>query len=224
MENLFFEPQLTSTFVLNREEAHHVKVLRLQEGDIFSVTDGRGLLAKARILKINREITCEITDSQTVKKPKPIHLAAAPVKSSDRMEWMVEKCVETGLEKISFFFSQHSERRKINRERLEKIAISAMKQSHQCRLPVLSLTTFPDILKSPADQKFIGCLCEEAKPLLTVAAPDKTSLLLIGPEGDFSPQEIQQAKEAGFTPVTLSENRLRTETAGLVGCCVLNLI
>lgn len=225
LENLFFEPNLQPSFELNREESRHAcRALRLQAGHVFWVTDGKGVLAKAKILNVGETCLCEITESKIAAKPNPVHIAAAPVKNMERMEWMTEKCTEMGAEKISFFFSRHSERRKLNMERLEKIAVSAMKQSHQCWLPVLRLVSFDEILQSPADEKFIAHLCGEAKPLITAAAAHKSHLVLIGPEGDFSPSEVQQAKEHGFVPVSLSQNRLRTETAGVVACCTLQLI
>lgn len=196
----------------------------MQAGNVFPVTNGKGTLAKARILKTGETCTCEIIESKNIEKPTSVHLAIAPTKNIDRMEWMVEKCVEIGVEKISFFFSQHSERKKLNLERLEKMAVAAMKQSYQGWLPVLSISTFEEILQAPADEKFIGHLCNEAKPLITVATAKKSHLILIGPEGDFSSLEIQQAIGHGFLPVSLSQNRLRTETAGFVGCCVLSLV
>ncbi len=146
----------------------------------------------------------------------------------DRIEWFVEKAVEIGIEQISFFFGQHSERRVLKLERLEKIAIAAMKQSLQSFLPRLDeAVSFSDLLKTVDEpQRFLAHLpaSEPPSPLTNVATKNGQYAVLIGPEGDFSGKELQQAVDAGFGMVTLGNNRLRTETAALTACQLLNFI
>ena len=146
----------------------------------------------------------------------------------DRIEWFVEKAVEIGIERISFFFGQHSERRVLKLERLEKIAVAAMKQSLQSFLPRLDeAVSLSELLKTVDEpQRFLAHLPanESPSPLGNVAMPGGRYAVLIGPEGDFSDKEIQQAMEAGFRMVTLGPNRLRTETAALTACQLLNFI
>lgn len=141
------------------------------------------------------------------------------------MEWLVEKCVEIGIDQITFIYCQHSERKKINMDRLEKVAISAMKQSQQVWLPKLRDTSFQQIMTSSESQRFIAHV-DATNPfhLSQQATEGGTYLILIGPEGDFSEDELRTAQANGFRKVNLGPNRLRTETAGLLAVTALNLI
>lgn len=220
-----------NNFQLDEEESRHaVKVLRLKERDTISLVDGKGGFYLAEISQADpKKCTLKILQAQQNygKKNYFIHLAIAPTKNMDRIEWMVEKCVEIGIDKISFIKCQRSERKNVNPERIEKIAVSAMKQSLKAYLPKIhDLISFKDFLNSELeDQRFIGHLEEgEKKDLQNAARKSGNYCILIGPEGDFSPEEIEQAKVKGFTPVNLGPSRLRTETAGMVSCHILNLV
>ena len=197
-------------------------------GDQIPVTDGKGHLYQCRISATSAK-TCslEIIEQKKIDKPNHfIHIALAPTKSSDRTEWFVEKCVEFGIQKISFINTQHSERNKINLERITKVAVAAMKQSGQVWLPELDgMISFQTILKSPADQTFVAYAGEKTSPSLqSKAEKNKSYLVLIGPEGDFAESEITLAQQARFQSISLGPNTLRTETAGVAACHVLNLI
>ncbi|WP_299534814.1 16S rRNA (uracil(1498)-N(3))-methyltransferase [Ulvibacterium sp.] len=230
---LFYNPTLdtsVSQFVLNQEESRHiVKVLRKKEGDILQITNGKGYLFQAKILLADlKKCSAEIV-STTKKHPKryALHLAVAPTKNIDRFEWFLEKATEIGIDEITPILCKRSERKAIKRERLEKIIISAMKQSLQTYLPKLNdPMPYENFIEStPEGLLFIAhCENEEKLDLKRRVAPDKDITILIGPEGDFSSSEIKQAYEKGFLPVSLGKNRLRTETAALVGCTIVTTI
>ncbi|MEN8116270.1 MAG: RsmE family RNA methyltransferase, partial [Bacteroidota bacterium] len=155
------------------------------------------------------------------------HIVIAPTKNIDRFEWFLEKCTEIGIDEITPILSEHSERKVIKPGRLEKIVVSAMKQSVKAYLPKLNeLTSFNDLVKtSDAPAKFIAhCNGGEKPHLKNNIEPGKNVLILIGPEGDFSPAEVELAKENGFKEISLGTSRLRTETAGVVACHIVNLI
>ncbi len=199
-------------------------------GDIIEIIDGKGNWYEAKISKAH-EKRCEVkitNAKQVVERPNySIHLAIAPTKNADRMEWMIEKCTEIGVDEISFLETRYSERKVQKLERLEKIAISAMKQSGQAFLPKLNeMQKISTFLQQPfADQKYIAHLEEGERKLLSkIAIPSSKYVILIGPEGDFSEDEIKLANKNGFLSVSLGSTRLRTETAGLVSCMTLNLI
>jgi 16S rRNA (uracil1498-N3)-methyltransferase len=156
-----------------------------------------------------------------------VHVAIAPTKNIERMEWFLEKATEIGIDRITPLLCRYSERKEIKTDRLEKVMVSAMKQSLKAYLPKLDpLTRFNDFIREPFDgQKFIAHCEEQHRDLLTVKIlPHGNYLILIGPEGDFSSEEIETAIRAGFQPVSLGESRLRTETAGLVACHTFNLM
>ena len=232
--HLFYQPRVDSSAaiqVLSEDDSRHaIKTLRLGVGDVIAVTDGHGNCYSAVISQADaRRCGFRITDTQTTApRPFSIRICVAPTKNLDRIEWFVEKSVEIGIERISFFFGQHSERRVLKLERLEKIAISAMKQSLQSFLPQLDeAVSFSELLKTIGEEgRFIAHLPVNQPPinLAKVAAPSGQYAVLIGPEGDFSDREIQQAVAAGFQMVTLGSNRLRTETAALTACQLLNFI
>ncbi|MBX2898747.1 MAG: 16S rRNA (uracil(1498)-N(3))-methyltransferase [Cyclobacteriaceae bacterium] len=228
--NLFYQPAIPrGVHALDEDESWHaVKVLRMQVGDVLLLTDGAGCFYKARITNTaSRTCTFEITDT-IAQQPRNyrITLAVAPTKNADRMEWLVEKATEVGVEEIHFMRCQNSERKTLNTERLVKIAVSAMKQSGQCVLPAIyPIKPFAEIVALQADQKFIGYVNSTNSHLLKYAAqPAKSYLVLIGPEGDFRPDELKVALQNGFGMISLGSNRLRTETAALVACQTLNFV
>lgn len=200
----------------------------MTEGQNLDLTDGRGFFYVAKITKADpKKSAFEILEKrQGTKRDFHIHIAIAPTKNADRIEWFIEKATEIGIDQISFMLCKNSERKVINHERLEKVAISAMKQSQQAWLPQLSpMTPFKEIISAQADQKFIAYVdSENPKHLKTAATRGKKYTVLIGPEGDFSKEELSQAMNLGFEKVSLGQNRLRTETAGLVAVQILNLI
>ena len=219
-----FAPDVTATaatYLLSEDESKHaVRVLRLGMGDEVELLDGRGGRYRAAVAAANpKRCQLRITQYETVP-PRPYftHVAVAPTKNIDRMEWFVEKAVEVGVERISFLRCARSERRELKLERLEKIAISALKQSGQAWLPQLDeLTDFAAFVGSiePAST-FIAHLEEgERTNLAQVVAAQPRCCVLIGPEGDFTPGEIELALSKGIRPVTLGASRLRTETAAL---------
>lgn len=234
--HLFYQPDAQTVQQLTEDDSRHaVKTLRLGIGDAIAVTDGQGNRYSAVISKADaRQCAFRITDQQTTPaRPFSIRLCVAPTKNLDRIEWFVEKAVEVGIERISFFFGQHSERRVLKLERLEKIAVAAMKQSLQSWLPQLDeAVSLDNLLKTVGEeQRFIAHLPERsvdteepAIHLMQAATSGGQYAVLIGPEGDFSERELQQAVSAGFQMVTLGPNRLRTETAALTACQILNLI
>ena len=200
----------------------------MSAGDDIKITDGKGFFYQAQIVSIDsKKCVFKITAHEKIpKKSYHIHIAIAPTKNADRIEWFVEKAVEIGVHEISFILCKNSERKVLNLERIEKIAISAMKQSQQACMPILHpLQPFNEILKQSADQKFIGHV-DSSNPvhLKAMAKPNKSYLVLIGPEGDFSKEELNTSLQAGFEKVSLGKNRLRTETAGLTACQTLQFV
>jgi 16S rRNA (uracil1498-N3)-methyltransferase len=227
--NLFYQPGISEGInYLDAEESRHAaRVLRMSEGDQLTLTDGKGFFYSARITKADsKKCQFKILDKkETLRKNFHIHVAIAPTKNADRIEWFVEKSTEIGIDEISFILCENSERKVINAERVEKIAVSALKQSQQALLPKLNeLVPFKNILEAKADQKFIGFV-DSSNPshLKSLAQSGKKYLMLIGPEGDFSNEELELAIKTGFQKVGLGTNRLRTETAGLVAVQVLAL-
>ena len=202
--------------------------MRLKSGDSIDVTDGKGVFYEAQITNPDlSKCGFEIRTTKVLpQKAFRIHIAIAPTKNTDRIEWFVEKAVELGIDRISFILCANSERKSIKIDRLEKISVSAMKQSRQAWLPQLSpLLPFKDVLNSAAKQKFIAFVdSQNPQHLKSAAKPGGEALVLIGPEGDFSTEELQNALDLGFQKVSLGRNRLRTETAGLAACHILNLI
>lgn len=230
--NIFYEPDIQKILQLNNEESRHaVKVLRLSAGDLLHVVDGKGGFYKCQV-KTPNDKKCEIKIVEETQnyglRDYYIHLIIAPTKNLDRIEWMVEKCVEIGINEISFIQTRYSERKEIKTIRIEKIAIGAMKQSLKAFLPKINeMISWKEFLKKDYSENFkmIAHLEEGDRKLIQqIAQPKGKYAILIGPEGDFSSEEINQALEKSFVPVTLGESRLRTETAGLVACHALNII
>jgi 16S rRNA (uracil1498-N3)-methyltransferase len=228
---LFYVPNLTAGNVLPEEESQHaVKVLRLQIGAEITVVDGVGGFYKARITQPHpKHCSFEIFETQTGfgKRDYKLHIAIAPTKNIERLEWFIEKATEIGIDEITPVICRFSERKIVKEERLEKIIVSAAKQSLKAYFPKLnSLCTFDELMKKhEASHKFIAHCYEEDKRLLqTEIIKSKDVLILIGPEGDFSKEEVQKAISLGFVPVSLGESRLRTETAGVVACHTVAII
>jgi 16S rRNA (uracil1498-N3)-methyltransferase len=226
---LFYQPEAVQH--LSEDDSRHaIKTLRLGVGNTIAVTDGQGNRYSAVITQADaRRCAFRVTETGTTPaRPFAIRICVAPTKNTDRIEWFVEKAVEIGIERISFFYGQHSERRVLKVERLEKIAIAAMKQSLQSYLPRLDeAVSFTELVKTVNDeQRFIAHLPADIPPANLAKAASKSGryVVLIGPEGDFSEPEIQQAVSVGFEMVTLGPNRLRTETAALTACQLLNFI
>ena len=230
----FYAPDIDTTGLLPEGESEHaVRVLRRRPGDEVEAVDGKGTLFRCRLLDDNpRGAAVEIVERIAMQKVwKPyITVAVAPTKHADRMEWLVEKLVEIGIDRFVPLRCERSERKELKRERIEKIAVSAMKQSLKAVLPriddTVTLKNFlAEYAASPA-QKFVGyCDADTPRRLLAKAyAPGSDVTLLIGPEGDFSPAEIEACLNAGFTPVTMGDNRLRTETAALVGTDTIHIV
>ncbi|WP_026995448.1 16S rRNA (uracil(1498)-N(3))-methyltransferase [Flectobacillus major] len=230
--NLFYQPEIQSQQRLNEEESRHaVKVLRLQEGELIHVIDGKGGLFKCSILKAHDK-KCELNileyQSNFGVRNYYFHLVIAPTKNLDRIEWMIEKCVEIGIDEITFVQTRYSERKEVKLPRIEKIAVGAMKQSLKAFMPKINeMITWKEFLKKDllATHNLIAHLEDGERHLLkNVPLAGESTCVLIGPEGDFSNDEITQALQKGFRAVSLGDSRLRTETAGLVACHTLNLI
>lgn len=201
-----------------------IQVLRRQKGDTVLLADGKGRRYEAAITDDHRKkCVTEIRGVEEMPRPEPrIRIAIAFTKNAARMEWFLEKAVEIGVQEIIPLVTMRTEKEKLKAERLENILVSAMLQSRQWFLPALAEPTPLETLMSATEQRFIAhCLPGEKPHLLSVMQAAKDSLLLIGPEGDFTSQEVELALQYGFTPVSLGNTRLRTETAGMVGCALM---
>ncbi len=224
---LFYQPDLTLSHLTTEESHHAIRVLRMRIGAALEVTDGLGTLASAELTSTeSRKAAFKITNSTKFpRRASQIHLAVAPTKNIDRMEWMVEKCTEIGVDKISFVRCHTSERPKIPLERLIKVAVSAMKQSEQVWMPELGeMLPFDQFLSNVTEvQRFIAHVDETNSNHLTKMVKHQGDcILLVGPEGDFTKDELDLAISIGFTKVSLGQNRLRTETAAIFGVVALN--
>lgn len=215
--------------MLSADEAHHCyKVMRHKTGDELWVTDGRGCLYRVIISAIDqRNCLFQVLNKENRSTNDiSLHIAIAPPKNIDRFEWFLEKATEMGITEITPLRCENSERTVIKPERLEKILLSAMKQSLDCQKPKLNeLTSFSDFCKKTVDPVFFAhCEDGEKKHLAQLYAPHSNAIILIGPEGDFSPKEIALAREKKFTEISLGNKRLRTETAGLVACNCIHTV
>ena len=231
----FYVPDAANAIELPEEEAQHaVRVLRMGSGDEMMLMDGEGTFYKAVITEATKK-RCLYRIEETLPQHRQwqphLHLAVAPTKNMDRMEWLAEKATEIGFDELTFLKCRWSERTAIKTERIEKILISAMKQSHKAWKPTLNeITDFTAFLKkiqSEHTRKYI-CHCHDDisadKPhLKDVIESGQDTLVLIGPEGDFSVEEVQAALTQGFQSVTLGKSRLRTETAAMVAVHLMNL-
>ncbi len=229
----FYAPEIETELTLPEEEALHcIKVLRTRPGDLIEVIDGKGNRFSCRLTDDNpRHATVEIEAKTAIPLSwtTEITVAVAPTKNMDRMEWTVEKLTEIGINRIIPLHCRYSERKDIKVDRLQRIAVSAMKQSLKTVLPEITpMRSFKEIVQScTADQKFIA-YCDPSIPRKLLACEYRpvadSVLIFIGPEGDFSKEEISAAINAGFMPISLGENRLRTETAALVVCDTIHII
>jgi len=228
----FYTTRITGAqAILDGEEARHcAQVLRMRTGDELTLVDGQGGWFRAVLAEIGkRECRVEILETKLDygKRPFRVHLAVAPTKNMARWEWMLEKATEIGVDQVTPLITKRSERIAVRHDRLEKIAISAMKQSEQAFLPVVSEPMdFPDLVARAAyPQRFIPhCLDGVKSPLSQNCEPGKDVLILIGPEGDFTPEEVELALSLGFLPTDLGHNRLRTETAGIVALAAVHFV
>lgn len=233
-ERYFYVPDADKRQTLPDEEAvHAVRVLRLSPGDEMMLMDGRGTFFQAVVTEATqRRCAYEIlaTLPQQPQWTGRVHLALAPTKMMERTEWLVEKATETGIDELSLIDCQFSERRAVKMPRIEKIAVAAMKQSRKAWLPQLNeMQSFRHFIgRHTTGRRFIAhCYNEIPREhlfeLLGEGQPDEAALVMIGPEGDFSFDEVQMAIEAGFVSVDLGKSRLRTETAGLAAVMMMQL-
>jgi len=261
--NLFYTPDITGgIYSLNEEESRHCqKVLRLRQGDSIHLTDGRGTLFEAKITDLqSRRVTVEVTSRQDGfgRRDYFLHLAVAPTKNIDRFEWFLEKATEIGVDEITPLICDHSERRQLRTDRLEKVITAAVKQSlkayhpklnepialgefltspppspHASPLPSLHAPMPPGLPASslprfPADSqntnKFIAYITLDAPLLKQLYQKGSSAIILIGPEGDFSPSEVESAITSGYQVISLGKSRLRTETAAIAACHTIELV
>jgi 16S rRNA (uracil1498-N3)-methyltransferase len=250
--NLFYTPDIAgNTYSLNEDESRHCqKVLRLGKGDMVNLTDGKGVLYEARISEFqNRKITVEIISRKDSfgRRDYYLHMAVAPTKSIDRFEWFLEKATEIGVDEITPLICEHSERRQLRVDRLQKVITAAMKQSLKAYHPKLNepvlfgnflssehyssrppgpqaspLPRFPD--DSLQESKFIAYITPDAPLLKHLYQKGSNASILIGPEGDFSPSEVDAATASGYRIISLGNSRLRTETAAIAACHTIELL
>ena len=231
---LFYNPDLTketTQITFDKIESRHiVRVLRKKEDAILHITNGKGFLFDAKIIiASDKKCVAEIIEIQ--EKPKPwnyyLHIAIAPTKNNDRIEWFLEKATEIGIDEITPIICSNSERRIVKLDRFEKIIQSAMKQSLKFTLPKINEPIkFNDFINQDFEGTFCIAHCEELEKnsLKSVVNPSEKTTILIGPEGDFSSQEITKALEKNSIPISLGESRLRTETAALVAVQSISFI
>ena len=226
---LFFTEKPESEIVLSKEESKHAtKVLRKKEGDILNFADGKGGFYRAEITVADTK-NCKLQIISSEQKPKQhnyyLHIAIAPTKNMDRYEWFLEKATEIGIDEITPIICDHSERKVLKTERCNRILLSAMKQSLTFHLPKLNeAITLKDFLKQEFEGNKYIAHCEKSDKLeLKNEKLEEKTLILIGPEGDFSPTEIEIALQNQFKAISLGESRLRTETAGLVAVHTINI-
>lgn len=232
INNFFFSPDIGGQFhTLNKDDSNHlVRVLRIQQGGKVFVSNGKGSVFECVVSNPDPKC-CQL---EIIHKKKGddqrnfnLNIGIAPTKNINRFEWFLEKCTEIGVDIFTPFISENSERKVIKEERLNRVITAAVKQSLKSLHPELkALTGFKDLIHEPfSGQKFIAYVDADLKDeLFDVCKPTTDTLILIGPEGDFSNYEIAQAKENGFIPVRLGSSRLRTETAGIAACHIVNLV
>ncbi|WP_317040455.1 16S rRNA (uracil(1498)-N(3))-methyltransferase [Parapedobacter koreensis] len=226
---MFYTPGILpgdSAFTLDEEESKHaVRVLRMAEGHHVHLVDGRGGLYTAVVVDAHpKRAVLEIISATAnhAKRPYYLHIAIAPTKNIDRVEWFLEKATEVGIDEVTPLICEHSERKEVKTDRLNKVMVAAMKQSLKAHLPKLNEPVkFADFLDATqrGSQKCIAYCAEGEKGYLSqMVAPAGHYTILIGPEGDFSDAEIEAALSLDYAPITLGDARLRTETAALMAC------
>lgn len=222
----FFVKQINeSRIVLDEDTSKHmINVLRMKNGEEVLLTDGKGKKAKAAIVDDNRK-KCAVEVSfieEEKEREKKVAIGISLIKNSSRFEWFLEKATEMGVSEIIPLICERTEKEKFRFHRMQNLLISAMLQSQQCRLPVLhEPVEFEKAIQLSFDRKFIAHCEKSGKEKLTIATHQLPTLLLIGPEGDFTHEEIELALKNNFVPVSLGRTRLRTETAGIVGAVIL---
>ncbi len=228
--NLFYHPNISlengSEVIFDKDESRHIaKVLRKKEGDLLEVTDGKGTFFKVQIDSLMpKQCVASIQSSESVPPlPYKLHMAVAPTKNNDRFEWFLEKATEIGIHRITPIICEHSERKVIKKDRLERIVESAMKQSLKAHKPILDdAQSFVDFLKETEGKSFkkMIAFCGDGDKisLKKGVSQGENALIMIGPEGDFSYREFELALQNGYEGITLGNSRLRTETAAIVAC------
>lgn len=231
--HIFYTPDITqNTYTLNEEESKHcVRVLRLTVGAVVNLVDGKGGFYTAEITSDNpKKVALSILKVETEyhKRNHYLHIAVAPTKNIDRIEWFLEKATELGIDEITPIITDRSERRVVKEDRLNKVITSAVKQSIKAYHPKLNdAIAFDAFLKQPfeGEKLMAHCIDEGEKQYISqLVAPHQKYLILIGPEGDFTPEEVNLALNKGFKALTLGDNRLRTETAALAVCFEINYL
>ncbi len=231
---VFYSPEITDgNFFLNKTESHHcIKVLRLKENEIINLTDGKGGLYEARIIS-GSPVKCEVQVIKRIENQNKrnfyLHIAIAPTRSTDRFEWFIEKATEIGIDEITPLICSRSERKTVKPERIRNIFISSIKQSLVATMPKLNeIKNFEEFISEPIKtgcSKYIcHCLDGQRQKLNDIYSAGSDVLGVIGPEGDFTPGEIRFAEKNNFLSVTLGNNRLRTETAGVALCQIINFL
>lgn len=229
---LFYTTEISeNTATLNKNDSGHlIRVLRKKTGSLIDFTDGKGCLYSG-IIEDPDPKKCRISITEIKKEFEKrdfyLHMAVAPTKNISRFEWFIEKATELGIDEISPIICKHSERTTIKHERMERIAIAAMKQSLKAYLPKINeAVSFKDLLQnSTEEKKFIAWINPEVtRQIDEVYDAGKSCLTVIGPEGDFSSEEVDQAKQRNFEPISLGKSRLRTETAAIAACHLVNFI
>lgn len=228
----FYEPSITAgmkQFILSDDTARHaMQVLRMREGECLQLADGKGLLLTAEIETADKKnCAVQIAAQKFIpQESKNICLAISPTKNNARLEWLIEKVTEIGIRKIILLNCERTEKTNIKMERLHRISVAAMLQSEQAYLPELAgMTAFDEIVShNDYEEKLIAhCANDDNKMAVKNFSSDKSTIILIGPEGDFSNREIGAARQRAFRSVTLGNTRLRTETAGMVAVTLLNI-
>ncbi len=229
--HIFYTPDITSSdYVLSADESKHaVRVLRVKSGDEVLLVDGKGTLYHAEITVPDaKRCALQVTSQESGYGMRPyyLHMAVAPTKNIDRFEWFLEKATEIGIDEITPIISHHSERKIVKPDRLEKVIVAAMKQSIKATKPILNeLCSFEEFLaKHPENLAIAHCNEAPKIALKTLAEQQYNLTLLIGPEGDFSLEEVDLALKEGAVAISLGESRLRTETAAVVACHTVNLM
>lgn len=228
----FYAPEIEEKCVLPPDESIHcIRVLRKRVGESISVVDGKGKRFECKIEDTNlKGVRLEIISKEEEVRQEGLRitLAVAPTKNSDRISWLVEKATEIGIERIVFLKCDHSERKNVNIERLRKNAISAMNQSLKAIVPqLIDMMTVNDFILAEYSRQNVYGYCESGvkrERFVDVFKPMDTISICIGPEGDFSPKEVELMKNAGFKAVTFGDERLRTETAALYGVCGAHIL
>jgi len=235
MHLFYITEKISGILQFSEEESRHcTKVLRLKVGDELHLTDGKGNLYKGKILDNNSK-ACQIEVLEQIddypQLPYKLHIGVSSTKNGERLEWFIEKAVEIGITEITALMCERSKHISVKPDRIQRLMISAMKQSLRIVLPTFnSSTPFADFIQKTQNhypQKYIaycGELTQNPPLLQTIYQPHQDTLVLIGPEGDFSPKEIQQSLNYGFVPVSLGMFRLRTETAAVLACSAVQLL